>query len=562
MLLFVGCNSDETEKQDKKLNGAFEFFLSNTSDKEIQNSIIASGDLDSDGVDEYIVSHTIAEKEHYFLIKKEKNDYTNEGILKDSFLGGFTLVNAEIKNLDLISNKYIVVNTLHIKDKTKGYVIYEYSNAKISLVSVNLPNENQHADKTLEDTNNDGIYENISKYYYDDRQNHVVVEKNTFGNETIEFTLEYKNTEKTFEYPENPEEVVQSYIEAYSLINATGLEFDELNEEKLALLINKDEINKEIYFTPSIDKGNALNIDIIEASFLQNRRIYYVKDSLSDPDDLPEEYLFTLIEANNEWKIESIVSSNEPMKIGEKTSYSKNIRIDYFLYIDQLRNMPNEILEQQVHNFSNFEIYNASSNKKLYSSTQRINGIFIDSYIFDKNKNGKLEIYFTEIDRVMREYILIVEESNNTYKQIFYGPATDFIYLDFNADGKIDLLTNQPSGYNAEWWDGFEVINELNSNGVYKASESLSKFAHTNSKNKAIQEFTKRKTVTNFKKMVDSYAKLGLEDEIMDLYNNNIYFVNDNIQAIEKGEENSIGSYLEFSKYKAMRYAEYWNDRF
>ena len=389
MLLFVGCNSDETEKEDKKLNGAFEFFLSNTSDKEIIKSIIVSGDLDNSGEEEYIVSHTIEEKEHYFLIKKEKNAFTNIGILKDSFLGGFTLVNAEIKNLDMFSNKYIVVNTLHIKDKTKGYVIYDYSNEKIGLVSVNLPNENQYADKTLEDTNNDGVYENISKYYYFDKQKHVVVEKNTFGNETIEFTLEYKNTNKSFEYPTNPEEVVKTYIEAYSLINVSGLEFDELTDEKLSLLLNKEEINKEIYFTASQEKGNVLNVDIIEASFLKNRRIYYVKDSQSDPADLPEEYLFTLLEVDDEWKIESIVSSNEPMKIGEKTSTTKNLRIDYYLYIDKLRNMPTEILEQQVHNFSNFEIYTASSNKKLYSSTQQINGIFIDSYIVDKNNNGK-----------------------------------------------------------------------------------------------------------------------------------------------------------------------------
>ncbi len=563
VLFLAGCDKDDSNLA--KLNEAFEKQLKASSYSQLTSNIVASGDMNEDDLIESVMYASIDETDYYFLVNDVDGTFINLGLLQNNYLDELIFVDAEIKALDFNFQSYAILQFKHVRARNLGYIIYEYNNDKIKIASINLPTDVDQIDQLLLDENQDGIYEKVSKRYYNDVQRHIVIESIPFGDENITYRLSYGNELKGFTYPDAPIDIIMSYIEAENLVNVKGLVFPELEKEQNKLVSNQNVLNKDLSFTANTESSNSIDLELVLVGFLENERVYYVKDQISQS-GIESDYLFKVIKNNNEdkWQLSEIATSNEYIEVGKRRTDELDLSIRYLLSVDDIRDMPHEILEKQAFNFGTFNIYLTIDgvDKKIYESDLEVNGVLVDSHIHDKNDNGLVEIYFKEISQLTNESLLILEERNNSFIKIFYGKASEYIYLDMDLDGEKELITTELSSNDVEWWDGFTVVNAKNARGVYLPSKELTNYAHTNRKNNAKEMFDKNRSVENFKNYVETLALLGDVEGMEDFFYNEIYFVKDNLDALQKNEENSIGTYYEFSKYKALRYQAYWEELF
>ncbi len=256
----------------------FNEYLQSLSAEDVEKGISCSGDLNCDGITEYLYCYAQRADyrggDYYLLHKNEDclSGYENLGLVPDACCVGHIVTGTGILQLDKSSpHKYVILYISHDAADAHGYMIYSFNGNEIANMYVNFPGATAHGMRELKDIDIDGIYENIDYYYMYDIQEHLLTRIEPFSEGIriytgeARYTLEYLNENKAFTYPDTPQAVVQCFIEAKTLFSDRH---DEIADEIRQLTNNSDIANVELPY-----RANNLTYNGVELKYEESEKL-------------------------------------------------------------------------------------------------------------------------------------------------------------------------------------------------------------------------------------------------------------------------------------------------
>lgn len=272
----------------------FNEFLSKLSEDELNNLIECKGDVDGDGSVEGII---VFNEDLYLVSYNEGQSCRNLGKLIDNYSVGHDYTGYDIRKLDKSNKEYIVINVCHDVTFAEGYFIYDYDGYQPEVIFIDFPGATAYGTRLLFDYDNDGIEDHVRYDDYIDIQQHRVISYRSFTGGKDEKELHYRNEKGEFFYPESPEDVVQSYIDASRLVSKANFERDRF-------LTRPELKNIKLDYTPNTITYMEIALDI---KLVEEDESQIILDVTQEPfyGDVIN-MRFYLIRSNDVWKIDNI----------------------------------------------------------------------------------------------------------------------------------------------------------------------------------------------------------------------------------------------------------------
>ncbi|RKP53061.1 hypothetical protein D7Z26_15105 [Cohnella endophytica] len=271
-----------------------DLYLNEANIDKVQLNMQAKGDLDGDGIDEEIILF----RDHYYVIKQNKNKYVNLGMLEDPLEGiEHTNTAVTVQSLDKTTAKYVIVYAEN-SGYAKGFTIYQLHKGKVEVLLNNYPDATNEGERLLEDIDNDGVFDSVSVFNYGDYQMHVVTEYSPFNLSNVQATrVEYDNEEGRFVYPGKPEEVVLNLIED---MNDRAAFYDEIKQLATTKQAQQYAVEVKFYTRSPYFTASSLLFELFKDENL--RKVVRVEGSSSDEGEL----FFTLKRTGERWTVTEI----------------------------------------------------------------------------------------------------------------------------------------------------------------------------------------------------------------------------------------------------------------
>ncbi|MDD4296464.1 MAG: hypothetical protein PHC69_05835 [Ruminiclostridium sp.] len=280
--VFINGDKDYFENLKKERDQPFNLFLKNIQEDSELN-ILTRGDIDKDGLTEFIVLF----EEKYYAARKRNGIYEKIDFIRDCY----PVVGVEIMQLDKTGDYYMVFDTQINSRAGVGFSIYKLVDGRVLHINTNMPYETGAGFREVADINLDGIYEDVSVYYFTDTQNHEITMYRKFdGTGQFSYQVSYNNQEKRFVYPETANAVIKNYIE--DMFNREALK-DEIEQLVVDKKLIDFKIGKYVDFSGMFYYGVDLNLVTVSGGDTVKK---IKQDSL----------LFTVVKVDDKWKISSI----------------------------------------------------------------------------------------------------------------------------------------------------------------------------------------------------------------------------------------------------------------
>jgi hypothetical protein len=213
-------------------------------------------------------------------------------------------------SLDQTFRKFIVVYSYGDMYGAEGFVIYELQHNQIEIINSDYPGATGRGLRNLEDINEDGIFETVSYYFFQDTQKHYVMLYQKYdgtGPEQSEFL--YQEEPKKFIYPADPKAVIQNYLEDIYLMNTFEFHIQEVDlfTDTVVSQTYDFEHFEHVFDFSSMDYG-GLELNISEVANQGQQKTFLVQDGsdMAEDDEEKKELTFILEKKSGKWKIEDI----------------------------------------------------------------------------------------------------------------------------------------------------------------------------------------------------------------------------------------------------------------
>lgn len=279
-------------------NESLNDFIESIRPKEYEITQTIQDDIDGDNNNEILVSFgdkndtDMGKYMKTYILRKTSDSFKKLGELKDN-VG--TITDIKIIKLDSSNKKYVFTTQTNGAGGI-GCIVYNIKEDEISVVDKRFPATGKGV-RTLVDGGN-GIYKGVDYKEYNDIQKHKLTlfyiwDGNLFVKDNKEITYPY-NKENMFVYPQKPEDVIQSYLEAVYV----GAD-NEIKE----IISNEFIKNFKVLDYFGENGGFEYGLYLSHETMLKNDNTFIIKTT--DTSNNKFAY-FKLINENGKWKIEDI----------------------------------------------------------------------------------------------------------------------------------------------------------------------------------------------------------------------------------------------------------------